>query len=392
MFNKTYNRILNLELPPKQSCFLWGARKTGKSSYLTANYPDATCYDLLKTDEFIRLMRNPAVLRHEIMALNPSQLQQPIIIDEVQKIPALLDEVHYLIENTSASFILCGSSARKLKRTGANLLGGRAWRYEFYPLVFPEVDDFDLLSALQRGLIPSHYLAENWHKTTKAYINDYLVEEIKDEGLTRNLRAFSEFLDVSAFSNGEIINYTNIARDCAIDAKTVKEYYQILVDTLLGYYVMPYKPKKKREDIVASPKFYYFDVGIVNQLTKRSINQLKGDTTGQAFENYILMELIAHRGLYDLDHEITYWRTHSGREVDFIIGDAKVAIEVKISDKPRLPDFKGLLEFASHYQPKKSIVVCQIPKPQLIKHDDAGDILLLPWRDFLTQLWAGDII
>lgn len=384
--------MLKMNLPVGQSTFLWGARKTGKSHYLRKHYPNSVVYNLLETDEYFRLLKEPALLRHRVLALDEETLRQPIIIDEVQKVPALLDEIHLLIEDTGAYFILCGSSARKLKREGVNLLGGRAWRYEFYPLVYPEIPDFDLLHALNHGLIPSHYLASNWKKSIKAYINDYLKEEIKAEGLTRNLRAFAQFLDVCSFSNGELINYTNIARDCGIDAKTIKEYYQILVDTLLGYYIFPYKDKLKREDLVATPKFYFFDVGVVNGLSKRSIEELKGVVAGQAFEHYILMELIAYRGINDLDFEISFWRTSSGLEVDFILGDAEVAIEIKISSDLRGSDTRGLIAFAEQHRAKRLILVNLSDKKMKKKIDDQNTLEILPWKLFLESLWAGEII
>lgn len=289
------------------------------------------------------------------------------------------------------NFILCGSSARKLRREGVNLLGGRAWRYEFYPLVTPEVRNFDLLHALNCGMIPTHYLTENWHKSIKAYISDYLTEEIKAEGLARNLRTFAEFLDISAFSNGQLINYSNIARECAIDAKTVKEYYQILVDTLLGYTILPYKNKHAREDLVATPKFYFFDVGLVNGLTKRTIGQLKGPDAGLALEHFILMELIAYRGIKDLDFDITFFRTQSGLEVDFVLGHAEVAIEVKISDTIRSSDVRGLTEFAELYKPKKCLVI-NTSKTSRRLTDDNAQFRIIPWQIFLEDLWAGKII
>lgn len=381
-----------MDLPIGQSTFLWGARKTGKSHYLRKHYPNSVVYNLLETDEYFRFLKEPSLLRHRVLALDEETLQHPIIIDEVQKVPALLDEVHLLIEDTAAYFILCGSSARKLKREDVNLLGGRAWRYEFYPLVYPEIPDFDLLRALNHGLIPSHYLAVNWKKTIKAYINDYLKEEIKAEGLTRNLRAFAQFLDVCSFSNGELINYTNIARDCGIDAKTIKEYYQILVDTLLGYYVYPYKDKIKREDLVATPKFYFFDLGVVNGLLKRSIEELKGAVAGQIFEHYIFMELIAYRGINDLDFEISFWRTSSGLEVDFILGDVEVAIEIKISADLRGSDTRGLVAFAEQYKPKRLILVNLSNKKMQEKINDHHTLEILPWKLFLESLWAGKII
>lgn len=384
-------RYLTMDLPPGQSTFLWGARKTGKSTYLKSHYPNAIYYDLLKNDVYMRLLKNPERLREEVLSLSEEALEQPIIIDEIQKVPALLDEVHYLIENSPAYFILCGSSARKLKRMDINLLGGRAWRFEFYPFVYPEIPDFDLLKALNTGLIPSHYFASHWKKTAKAYVNDYLKEEIKNEGLVRNLASFANFLDVAAFSNGELINYSNIASDCGIDNKTVKDFYQILVDTLLGYYLHPFKNKKMRKDTISTPKFYLFDVGITNRLMKREIPELRGDIAGKAFEHYILMELFAYRGLNDLEFDISFWRVQSGLEVDFILGNAEVAIEVKINDNIKKSNLKGLHAFIETYHPKKAIVINTSPEPRKLT-DDGKIIDVYPWRVFLEKLWAGEII
>lgn len=389
--HKMLARYLKIQLPQGQSAFLWGARKTGKSTYLKVRYPDAVCYNLLKNDVYIRLLKKPERFREEVLALSKEAYKQPIIIDEIQKVPTLLDEVHYLIENSPAYFILCGSSARKLKRLGVNMLGGRAWRYEFYPLVYPEIPDFDLLRALNHGLIPSHYLTDNWEKSAKAYVNDYLREEIQAEGLVRNLRAFANFLDVAAFSNGELINYSNIASDCGVDNKTVKQFYQILVDTLLGYYLEPYKGSKKRKDFTATPKFYLFDVGVTNRLMKRRIPELQGDIAGRAFEHYILMELLAYRGLNELEFEIHFWRVQSGLEVDFILGDGEVAIEVKINDNLKKSNLKGLHAFQESHSPKKSIVVNTSPRRR--KLTDRGHVIdVYPWREFLEDLWAGLII
>jgi len=386
-----YTRYLKMKLPKGQSTFLWGARKTGKSHYLAKNFSDSITYNLLETDTYIKLLKRPYLLRQEIKALDKKHLLKPIIIDEVQKIPELLDEIHLLIETTPAYFILCGSSARKLKITGANLLGGRAWRYEFYPLVYPEIPNFDLLKALNYGLIPSHYMSDNWSKTIKAYIGDYLKEEIKAEGLTRNLRAFAEFLDVAAHSNGELMNYSNIAQDCGIDAKTVKEYYQILIDTFLGYMIKPYKNRHKRKDLIATPKFYFFDVGVVNGMTKRIIGSLQGEQAGAAFEQYILMELMAYRGLNDLDFEITFWRTNSGLEVDFILGNAQIAIEVKIGDRVRSKSLHGLTGFIESYKPKRAIIVNHSDKRALIEQKGCK-IDVIPWKIFLQMLWNKEII
>ncbi len=385
-----YDRYLKMDLPKGQSAFLWGARKTGKSTYLKRYFPNSVFYDFLKSDIYLRFSKEPFLFREEVLALSQDQLQFPIIVDEVQKIPLLLDEVHWLIENTSAYFILCGSSARKLKKTGVNLLGGRAWRYSFYPLVYPEIKDFDLMRVLNYGTIPSHYTSSNPKKSLKAYIEDYLTQEIKSEGLVRNLPAFAKFLDSVGFSNGEMVSYTNIGRDCGVDTKTVKEYYQILIDTLLGYYLLPYQKKAKRNLILSTPKFYLFDVGVAGALTKRNINVLRDVISGKAFEQYVFLELIAHRGLNDLDHDICYWRTQSGVEVDFVLGDT-VAIEVKITDHLHKDDFKGLVAFAKEYSIKNLYMVCLEPRSRKTTINDV-EVLVLNYKEFLERLWSGQII
>ncbi len=386
-----YQRYLQMHLPAHQSAFLWGARKTGKSTYLHQKFPKAIYYDLLQTDLYNKLLKQPHLLREEIQALPKSALNQPIILDEIQKIPALLNEIHALIESMGAQFILCGSSARKLKRGAANLLGGRAWGYHFYPLVFPEIPHLDLLRALNRGLIPSHYDSVHYAKSLKAYIHDYLTEEIQAEGLVRNLPAFARFLDAQVFSQGQLVNFTNIARDCAIDSKTVKEYYQILVDTLLGYFIYPYHPKSSRHLISATPKFYLFDVGVANALAKQKIQALKGNIAGQAFEHYVLMELMGYRGLNDKDFPIQFWRTKNGLEVDFILGAGEVAIEIKISAVAQQADLYGLISFTEEHHPHQAIVVSLDKKPRTILVNQQK-ILILPWQIFLQKLWAGEII
>lgn len=387
-----YKRLLKLDLPPKQSAFLWGARKTGKSTFLKDFFSRSIRYDLLEADLNLRLLKAPNILREEILLLDKKQLKNPIIIDEIQKIPALLDEVHWLIENKGASFILCGSSARKLKRAGVNLLGGRAWRYEMFPLTYKEIPDFDLLKALNTGLIPSHYLSSNFKKSLKAYILDYINEEVKAEGLVRNLPAFARFIDSLAFSNGELTNYSNIASDCAVDSKTVKEYYQILIDTHLGYYIQPFSKKVGRDIINSVPKFYLFDVGVSGYLTKRTINDLRGESSGHAFEHFILMELIAYRGYKDLDFEINFWRTKTGLEIDFVLAKGEVAIEVKISDKISKRDLKSLIAFSKEHKVKKSMLVCNEKRPRRIEINDKNYIDVLPWKMFLNMLWGNEIL
>lgn len=385
-------RLLNIELPPHQSAFLWGARKTGKSTYLVEHFPRSIKYDLLKTDELARLLASPHLLREELLALTPDELKYPVIIDEVQKAPALLNEVHWLIENKNVSFILCGSSARKLKRGAANLLGGRAWRFQFYPLVYPEIPDFDLLRAFKHGLLPANYLSSHPERMLRAYVGDYLIEEIQAEGLVRNLPGFARFMELVGFTNGQMLNFANIARDVGIDAKTIKEYYQILVDTLIGYYVEPFHQKVKRDLIQSTAKFYMFDVGIANHLRHRQINVLQGEEAGNAFEHYILTELKAYIGLKELDIPLNYWRSKSGLEVDFVLEHGKVAIETKISSNIDLSDLRGLVAFCEDYHPRHALVVCQAARKRVIATIGKTNIEVLPWKDFLKNLWEGKYI
>jgi len=312
--------MLDIKLPKRQSAFLWGPRKTGKTTYLKTQFPNSLVYDFLKTDFFIEVSKNPSILCEQLLAKPKEKLKYPIILDEVQKAPQVLDEVHWMIENKDLKFILCGSSARKLKRGHANLLGGRAWRYEMFPLVSAELKKVDLLRTLNHGMIPSHYLqGEDYRRSLKAYVQDYLKEEVFDEGLTRNIPAFSRFFDAFGYSHGEITNYSNIARDCAIDSKTVKEYYQILVDTLLATRIEPFKKRQSRQVITKAPKYYLFDVGVAGFLTKRRLEEEKGMDFGKAFEHFILMEITAYKSYTDNDFEINFWRTKTGLEVDFIL-------------------------------------------------------------------------
>jgi uncharacterized protein len=321
-------------------------------------------------------------------------LKFPIIIDEIQKVPELLNEVHWLIENTAAQFILCGSSARKLKTRSTNLLGGRAWQYHFYPLVFPEINDFELLRALQQGLIPTHYLADrsfiNDHM--QAYIDIYLTDEIRNEGLVRNLAGFARFLDIAGLGNGEIINVTNIARDCGVDRTTVQGFYQILLDTLLGYFIYPYRKKIKRDIIVSAPKFYLFDVGVANYLARQTVVDLKGVAAGKSFEHYIFMELMAYLKINRKRIDITYWRTKTGLEVDFILGNAQVAIEVKISDQVHQQDLKGIIAFCEEFPKVKPFVISQDKRTRILKVNEKINITIMPWKTFLNHLWQHEII
>ena len=385
---KPFERLLRIDLPPRQSAFLWGPRKAGKSTYLQTAFPAAVTFDLLQTDLMLDLTKRPALLRERILALPPARRKaSPVVIDEIQKVPALLDEVHWLIEHEHVRFVLCGSSARKVTRGGTNLLGGRAWRFEMHPLVSEEVGDLDLLRALNRGLLPGHYLDEHYRRSLDAYVRDYLREEVFNEGLTRNVPAFARFFEAMGYSHGELTNYANIARDCGVDAKTVKEYYQILVDTLLGTFVEPYARRQDRQVITKASRFYLFDVGVAGALTKRRLAEPRGEAFGRALEHLILMELLAHRSYRSLHYDVRFWRTKSGLEIDFVLGDGEVAVEVKGSSRVDDRDLRPLLTFHDLCRPRKVIVVCTEPSP---RRKDGVD--LLPWREFLARLWAGEIL
>ena len=380
-------RILTIDLPARQSAFLWGARKTGKSTYLKETFPQSLVYDFLKTDLFLALTKNPALLREQILAQGDGFLKHPIILDEVQKAPGVLDEVHWLIENKRLRFILCGSSARKLKRGHANLLGGRAWRYEMFPLVSAEIKNLNLLRALNHGLIPDHYLQDDHQKSLQAYVQDYLKEEIFAEGLTRNIPAFSRFFEAMAFSHGQLTNYSNIARDCGVDYKTVREYYQILIDTFLGVRIEPFNRRQSRQVISQAAKFYLFDVGVAGFLTNRVLKEERGEEFGRAFEHFLLMEMLAYRSYRGRNFEIQFWRTKSGLEVDFVLGKGEVALEVKGAPRVDNKDLRPLAAFTEEFAPKKSLLVCNEKQERL-----HGKTRILPWQKFLSLLWEGKII
>lgn len=380
-----YNRKLNFDTISQESIFLWGPRQTGKSTLLRSIFPTATTIDLLKNDEFIKYKNNPSLLREELLQSKKSI----VIIDEIQKIPELLNEVHWLIENIKIKFILCGSSARKLKRGHANLLGGRALRYELFGFIAEEVgNDFDLNVMLNNGYLPKHYLSANPRRMMQAYVNDYLKEEIAAEGLVRNLPVFSKFLSAAALSDTEVVNYSTIARDCGVSSPTIKEYFQILQDTLIGY-ILPAYTKREKRKIVASPKFYFFDVGIVNFLNKRGQIQIGTELYGKAFENWVMHELRAHSQYTDKFYDISYWRLENGSEIDFILNDMEVAIECKSTQSIK-PDHLKNMRILYEEKPlvKKRIIVCMENKAR--KTEDGIEIL--PAMEFIKKLWSDKII
>ncbi|MCY4440604.1 MAG: DUF4143 domain-containing protein [Deltaproteobacteria bacterium] len=385
-----YARSLDIDLPRDQSAFLWGPRKTGKSTLLRRRFPQSARFDLLDTRLMLEFTRAPWTLADRVRALEPAARSHPIIIDEVQKVPALLDEVHRMIEGDRLSFVLCGSSARKVRRGRANLLGGRAWGFRLHPLTWREIPEFDLLRALNRGLVPQHYDSARHRRALSGYVDDYLKEEVFDEGLTRNVAAFSRFFDALSFCHGELLNYSNVARDCGFDSKTVREYFQILVDTLLGVFVEPFSGRpRSRAVIVRAPKFYLFDVGVAGHLTGRRIGHAAGPDFGRALEHFVLMELLAYRGYRECDYEVRFWRTKSGLECDFVLGrEGEVAIEVKGSANPGPGDLRALRAYVRDHRPRLAAVVCNASAPR--RTPDGIDIL--PWEVFLERLWADAII
>lgn len=378
-----YNRKQVFIGSEQESIFFWGARQTGKSTLLKTLFPNALWFDLLLSDEYERLSKKPELLREIILANRNVSL---VIIDEIQRLPDLLNEVHWLISNHKVRFILSGSSPRKILRGGFNLLGGRALRYELYPLISVEIPDFDLIRALNHGLLPRHYDSANPRKLLSSYIGSYLQDEIVAEARIRNVHTFSRFLEVAALTNGEMINYTNIASDCGISAKTIKEYFQILEDTLIGRHLPSFQKRPKRR-VITAPKFYMFDIGITNYLLNRTKIEKGTELFGKAFEHFIYQEIYAHSRYSDVNYPMYYWRTASQIEIDFVLGDHEVAIEVKATDQATVRHLKGLKAFAEEYDVKKLILVSNDPLPRLV-----DGIEILPWKIFLERLWKDEII
>ena len=382
-----FERSLSLPDPGRESFFLWGPRQTGKSTLLRRRYPDARRIDLLKADEFRRYAVHPELLRQEIEAEAPQPGRQ-IVIDEIQKVPALLDEVHWLIENRGLHFALCGSSARKVRRGAANLLGGRALRYYLHGLTAAETGTgFDLTRMLNHGHLPRMYEASRPNRLLDAYVADYLREEIAAEGLVRNLPAFAGFLDAAALGDGAMVNCSTIARECGVSGNTVKGYFRILEDTLLGRSLPAWRKRPKRRTIGA-PKFYFADVGVVNRLARRGDLLPGSELYGLAFENWVFHELSAFIDYREWDGAIAYWRLAGGTEVDFVLGDMQLAIEAKASARITRDHLKGLRSLVEdHPGVGRRIVVCLESRAR--RTEDGIDIL--PAEVFVHRLWEGEL-
>jgi predicted AAA+ superfamily ATPase len=386
--SKIVSRVLALPDLARHSVFLWGPRRTGKSFWIRQHLPGAPLVDLLQTDTFAEYASRPSLLRERYATPTAPGRRGPIVIDEIQKVPALLDEVHWLIENRRMTFLLTGSSARKLRRGHANLLAGRARRRELRPLCFPEIDRLDLEQAVVSGLLPPHFLSDDPTDDIRSYVNDYLKEEIVAEGLAVDLPAFSDFLRVAALTSSELLNYTNVAREVGVSAKVIRGYFDLLEDTLLGTRIAPWTKSRNRR-LIVTPKFYLFDVGIANYLARR---QPKPGTPefGKSVEHLVLMELLAYRAYRALDLEIRYWRTSTGQEVDFLLNDREVAIEVKASARIVDLAIRSLTSLAEDGPVRRRIVVCLERQPRELS-DRHGRVRILPMHAFLSELWAGKL-
>lgn len=376
-----YKRIIELNtLLKKKSFFLFGPRSTGKTTLIENQLDNCTIYDLLDAEVYRRLITRPKLIDEE--AQNPSKI---IVIDEVQKIPSILDEVHRLIQKRGLRFLLTGSSARKLKRGSANLLAGRAWRADLFPLSFSEIPNFDLLRYLNTGGLPHIYNNPEVEEELDSYVGTYLKEEIQAEALTRNIEAFAEFLDTIALSNGNEINYESLASDCQVSTSTLKNYIQVLEDTLIGFRLPGFRKTKIRKAISRS-KHYLFDIGVTNNLCRRSEIKPKSELFGSAFEHFIILETRAYNGYMRKKQKLTYWRSTSQMEVDLLIGQ-KVAVEIKgtslVSDK----HLKGLRALKEESLFKKYIVVSL----DQTKRTTNDGIEIIPWKEFLNSLWSNDI-
>jgi len=375
-----YKRILNLQTAiKKKSHFLFGPRATGKSWLIKHDLPEAQVFDLLDSSTFARFLRRPAALAEEIKS-------KFVVIDEVQKLPILLDEVHRLIENKKIHFLLTGSSARKLKHGGANLLAGRARSLQLFPLTSQELPDFSLEKYCNVGGLPIIYQSDESWLELKEYINLYLKEEIIAEAIVRKIDHYARFIDVIGQRSGEELNYQSIADDSGVPPRTVANFIEILKDTLLAFELEPYRKTKKRK-AVSKSKIYMFDVGVANYLAGRKNLLLRSEAFGKAFEHFMIQELRSYIGYNQLDGPMTYWRTTTGQfEVDCIIGD-DVAIEIKSSENFHEKMLTGLLALKEEQKIKRYILITR----NTIARKSNG-IEVMPCQTFLENLWGGKIL
>ena len=376
-----YQRVLNIEeLLSHKSYFLFGPRASGKTTLIQSSLGNAQIIDLLHVKTYSNLVRNPSLL--EQLITDDSKI---VVIDEVQKLPAILDEVHRLIQKRKIKFLLTGSNARKLKHGGSNLLAGRARKAELFPLVSREITNFDLLRLINNGGLPEIYDSEDVNEDLAAYVDTYLREEIKAEAVTRNISAFAEFLDACAISNGQEINYESFASDLQVSPGTLKNYFQILKDTLIGFSLPGYTKSKKRKAISRS-KHYLFDLGVTRYLSKVGSIEFGSKVFGEFFEHFIILEMRAFLSYSRLRHDMYYWRSTSQFEVDLIVSD-KLAIEIKSTSNPADKHLKGLRAFKEEKLVKSYILVCTCDEKRIT----SDGINIYPWVDFLQDLWNNNL-
>lgn len=364
--------------PKDNSFFLLGPRGTGKSFFIRHEFKTGIYINLLEDQVYQSLLANPSRLE----SLIPKKHRDWIVIDEIQKIPALLDEVHRLIEEKKHKFVLTGSSARKLRRSGANLLAGRAFSQRAYPLTAFELkSQFDIFKALKYGLLPKAYLEKNAKNYLASFVTTYLKEEIQQEGLVRNMGAFARFLEAASFSQGQILNHSNVAADCSVERKTVANYFQILDDLLLSHTLPVFAHHSKRE-LIKHNKFYFFDVGVFRQIRPRGPLDSENEISGAAVETLVLQELLARNEYQEWDYKIYFWHTRDHLQVDFILYGPRglMAIEVKSGSRWREQDIDALLEYKKDYPKAKLILVYGGDKKDFFKN-----VQIVPLKDFLLQ-------
>ena len=380
-------RALDIENQLEESSlFLFGPRMTGKTSYIENELQKKAIVSItfLDGDTLDAFRRNPVLLR----SMLGGRTEGFVIVDEVQLFPPVLLDIQHIMTHSNIQFLLTGSSARKLKKSGSNLLGGRAGIVSMHPFVWKEIRDRDpdLDSIFATGMLPKAFISKSYQIQLRNYVRGYLDNEIAAEGERRDLSVFSSFLSFAASENTELLNFSNVSRDIGMSADTIKEWYQILVDTFIGYYLRPYRKGSKRIPVNTS-KFYFFDIGVARTVARMPVPSETMTEYGKMFENYIFMELKAYIDYGMTDDELYFWRTREGYEVDFVI-ENKVAIEVKTSKNITGKERKGLREFMKENAVKDYIIVCR----EIFERKTDDGIRIMPWKLFLDSLWSGNII
>lgn len=365
----------------RKSVLLLGPRQTGKSTLIAHEVKADRVYNLLLADVFRKLSNQPELIRKELKGK-----EKLIVIDEIQKLPVLMDEVHAMIEQYKLKFLLTGSSARKLKRTHTSLMAGRAKPMYLMPLTSSEIgiSKLNIQKVLTFGSLPPVYLADDPWDELKTYAGTYLMEEIKAEALARKVEQFSRFFHTAALWNGELINFDSVANDAQVPPRTIREYYEILKDTLIIYELIPLQKQGKRKAISTS-KFYFFDIGVANSLTGQKLIAKDTHQYGKAFEHFIFLELKAYINYFRSDASLHFWRTYQGNEVDFIINQ-EISIEVKATHRAHERHTKGLSAISQEFKMKRKILISKDESYQKI-----NDVEVYPYQEFLDLLWSGDI-